>query len=196
LTEELRYPIGKFTIPAEWDAGNMAEWRANLAELPAKMRAAIAGLNDVQLDTPYRDGGWTVRQTVHHVADSHVNAYCRFRLALTEDARRRSRPISAQWAELPDAHTLPVAPSLSILDGVRRSCSRSSTPADTGTVAEPLRASGAWWHHDARADRRPLFLAQPAPRGAHYPASRPARVVRMLPFGVIFPDRTDGTRCS
>lgn len=118
MTEDLRYPVGKFTMPTEWAASTLAEWRTNLAELPAKMRAAVAGLSDAQLDTPYRDGGWTVRQTVHHVADSHINAYCRFRLALTEDTPTIKPYLEARWAELPDARTLPIAPSLGILDGV------------------------------------------------------------------------------
>jgi len=118
MTEDLRYPVGKFAMPAEWDAGSIAECRKDLAELPAKLRNAIAGLSDAHLDTPYRDGGWTVRQTVHHVADSHLNAYCRFRLALTEHVPTIKPYLEERWAELPDARTLPVAPSLAILDGV------------------------------------------------------------------------------
>ena len=101
-----------------WDPSDVAEWRERLADLPGTMRAAVAELSDVQLDTPYRDGGWTVRQTVHHVADSHLNAYCRFRLALTEDAPTIKPYFETRWADLPDARTLPVAPSLAILDGV------------------------------------------------------------------------------
>lgn len=118
MTEALRYPVGKFAMPSEWDATDVVGWRTSLAELPSRMRAAINGLNDPQLDTPYRDGGWTVRQTVHHVADSHLNAYCRFRLALTEDTPTVKPYMEARWAELPDARTLPVAPSLAIIDGV------------------------------------------------------------------------------
>jgi DinB family protein len=115
---DLRYPVGRFTAPAEWDAATLAGWRTDFRELPAKLRAAIAGLNDSQLDTPYRDGGWSVRQTVHHLADSHINSFCRFRLALTEDVPTIKTYLEARWAELPDARTLPVAPSLAILDGV------------------------------------------------------------------------------
>jgi hypothetical protein len=118
MTEDPRYPVGKFTMPAKWDIGRIIEWRTDLAALPAKLRAAVAGLSDTQLDTPYRDGGWTVRQTVHHVADSHLNAYCRFRLALTEDVPTIKPYLEARWAELPDARTLPIAPSLAILDGI------------------------------------------------------------------------------
>lgn len=118
MTEDLRYPVGKFAMPSDWDAGSLAEWRTTLAELPARLRAAVAGLSDRQLDTPYREGGWTVRQTVHHIADSHLNMYCRFRLALTEDVPTIKPYLEARWAELPDARTLSIAPSLSILDGV------------------------------------------------------------------------------
>jgi DinB superfamily len=118
MTEDLRYPVGKFTAPVAWDAGDVPRWRSDLVELPARLLVAIAGLTDAQLDAPYRDGGWTVRQTVHHVADSHMNAYCRFRLALTEDGPTIKPYLEARWAELPDARTMPVAPSIEILDGV------------------------------------------------------------------------------
>ena len=118
MTEDPRYPIGEFTMPAKWDIDTITGWRTDLAALPAKLRAAVAGLSDTQLDTPYRVGGWTVRQTVHHIADSHLNAYCRFRLALTEDIPTIKPYLEARWAELPDARTLPIAPSLAILDGI------------------------------------------------------------------------------
>lgn len=133
MTEDFRYPVGKFAMPAESTPANLAAWRTDLAELPAKMRAAIAGLSDAQLDTPYRDGGWTVRQTVHHVADSHLNAYCRFRLALTEDTPTIKTYEEARWAELVDAGTSPVAPSLGILDGVH---TRLITLIDSLTPAQ------------------------------------------------------------
>ena len=118
INEELRYPVGKFTLPNEWDASATHQWRHDIAELPVRVRPAVERLGDVQLDTPYREGGWTVRQTVHHLADSHLNAYCRFRLALTEDSPTIKTYNEAVWAELPDARSLPLAPSLEILDGV------------------------------------------------------------------------------
>ena len=118
MTEDLRYPVGKFSIPPALNAGDIAQWRTNLVELPAKIRAAVAGLTDAQLDTPYRDGGWTVRQTVHHVADSHQNAAIRFRLALTENIPTIKPYLEGLWAELSDARTQPIAPSLGILDGL------------------------------------------------------------------------------
>lgn len=118
MSEDPRFPVGKFTKPAEWNADTIASCRAGLAGLPARLRAAVNGLDDSQLDTPYRDGGWTVRQTVHHLADSHLNAYCRFRLALTEDLPTIKPYLEARWAELPDARSLPILPSLEILTGV------------------------------------------------------------------------------
>jgi hypothetical protein len=114
-----RYPIGRFSLvkrplTREERASGIEAIRAH----PANLRTAVAGLGDAQLDTPYRDGGWTVRQVVHHVVDSHANAYIRFKLAITEDTPT-IRPYQEKlWAELPDAKTLPVEVSLSILDGL------------------------------------------------------------------------------
>jgi len=109
------YPIGPWRAPELLDAQALAAAIADIATLPAALAAAVAGLGDAQLDTPYREGGWTVRQLVHHVADSHVNAYCRHRLALAEE-RPTIRPYQQErWAELPDARTLPVAVSLDLL---------------------------------------------------------------------------------
>ena len=85
---------------------------------PARLRAAVAGLDDAQLDTPYREAGWTVRQVVHHVVDSHVNAYVRFRWALTEDGPVIKPYEEKEWARLPDATTAPVAVSLDLLDAL------------------------------------------------------------------------------
>lgn len=109
---DLRYPIGKF----HYTEPNRSDWLAQISTLPQEMRAAVRGLSDSQLDTPYRDGGWTVRQVVHHVADSHMNSYVRFRLAVTEDDPV-IRPYEEQlWAELADAKYDPVEISLTLLD--------------------------------------------------------------------------------
>ncbi len=114
---DLRYPIGKFDpLDAELRSGHIK----TIAELPANLAAAVAGLSDEQLDTPYRPEGWTLRQTVHHVADSHINSLCRFKLALTEDEAPTIRPYyEERWAELGDSK-MPVGVSLSIVDGVHR----------------------------------------------------------------------------
>src|SRR5678816_4099633 len=111
MTDPMRYPIGDFDLTAVTPALRASAIDA-IAELPARVREAVRGLNDTQLDTAYRPGGWTVRQLVHHIADSHMNAYTRFRLALTEENPTIKPYQEAKWAELPDAATLPVAVSL------------------------------------------------------------------------------------
>lgn len=110
-----RYPIGKFEMPAEVTPARRKQAIDELAATPKKLRAAVAGLNDAQLDTRYREGGWTVRQVLHHVADSHMNAFIRLRLALTED-KPTIRPYDeARWAELSDANA-PIEVSQVLLD--------------------------------------------------------------------------------
>jgi hypothetical protein len=104
---DLRFPIGKFNPPASTLPGVRAANIQTLRMLPARLREAVNGLNDHQLDTPYRDGGWTVRQVVHHVADSHVNSYVRFKLALTEDWPTIKPYNEAAWANLADSRGLP-----------------------------------------------------------------------------------------
>lgn len=116
-TADLRYPVGRFTFTGA-DEASRAESIAIIADLPARMRAAVQGLSDAQLDTRYRPDGWTVRQVVHHVPDSHMNAYTRFKLALTEDTPRIKPYEEGKWAELPDGRSGPLAPSLAILDGL------------------------------------------------------------------------------
>lgn len=115
---DLRYPIGKFAWAETLTAKERREKIEVIAALPAKLRAAVAGLSDAQLDTPYREGGWTVRQVVHHIADSHLNAYVRLRLALTEDMPHVKPYDEAKWAELIDARTAPINVSLSLIDGL------------------------------------------------------------------------------
>jgi uncharacterized damage-inducible protein DinB len=114
--DPLRYPLGKPVFSATLPAGQRATLTDDIAAAPAALRHAVDGLTDAQLDTPYRSGGWTVRQVVHHVPDSHVNAYIRFRLALTEDIPTIKPYAEARWAELPDARTGAIAVSLTLLD--------------------------------------------------------------------------------
>ncbi len=116
--EDLRYPIGKFAYAGSLTAGERTTCIARIAAAPAKLRAAVDGLSDVQLDTPYRPGGWTVRQVVHHVPDSHLNAYTRVRLTLTEQVPTIRPYEEARWAELPDARGAPVAVSLGLLEAL------------------------------------------------------------------------------
>ena len=116
--DDLRYPIGQFAPPATSLPGIRAAHIETLRRLPERMRAAVSGLGDSQLDTPYREGGWTVRQVVHHVADSHSVSCMRFKLALTEDWPTINPYDEAAWAKLADSRSLPVEASLAILDGL------------------------------------------------------------------------------
>ena len=115
---DIRYPIGEFT----WNGSQSAEQRKiaikDIAVLPAKMRGAVAGLSEKQLDTPYREGGWTVRQVVHHVPDSHMNSYIRCKLALTENNPTIKPYDEVAWANLVDGKTAPVEPSLNLLESL------------------------------------------------------------------------------
>jgi len=115
---DLSYPIGKFERPQNVTSEMRAGFIENIAAAPARFRAAVQGWNDRQLDTAYRPGGWTVRQVIHHVADSHINSYCRFRLALTEQNPSVKGYDEKVWAELPDAKSLPVDVSLALLDNL------------------------------------------------------------------------------
>jgi uncharacterized damage-inducible protein DinB len=111
-----RYPIGKFQRDVEPTPERRREWIDAIAETPARFRAAVQGLTDEQLDTPYRDGGWTVRQLAHHVPDSHMNALTRFKLGLTEDNPLIKTYDEARWAELGDVRATPVETSLATLE--------------------------------------------------------------------------------
>jgi hypothetical protein len=117
--DDLRYPIGRFSQPAGDDADPRAGQIEALRVLPEQLRAAVNGLNDAQLDTPYRDAGWTVRQVVHHFADSHANAFIRFKLALTEDWPTIKAYDEVAWANLAD-NKMPIDSSLMFIDGLHR----------------------------------------------------------------------------
>jgi uncharacterized damage-inducible protein DinB len=116
--QDLSYPIGKADTKTPLAAGERAQRIDAIAALPAQLRKAVAGLSDAQLDTPYRPGGWTVRQLVHHVADSHINAFVRFRLGFTEDNPTIKPYDEKAWSELPDMRHLPVEVSLQLLDAL------------------------------------------------------------------------------
>src|SRR3990170_3096817 len=103
--EDVRYPIGKFLAPALLTEEERIEHLRNITLTPKRIRQAVAGLDDAKLNTPYREGGWTVRQVVHHLADSHLNAYVRFKLALTEDQPTIKTYEQERWAETVDART-------------------------------------------------------------------------------------------
>src|SRR5438094_290327 len=113
---ELSYPIGKFDWTTRPTPGTWPQLIGEIADAPALVRKAVDGLDDSQPDTPYSPGGWTVRQVVHHLADSHINSYIRLRLALTEEEPIIKPYDEKLWAGLHDAWTLPIEPSLQLLD--------------------------------------------------------------------------------
>ncbi|HEX8430294.1 MAG TPA: putative metal-dependent hydrolase [Longimicrobium sp.] len=115
---DARFPIGRFTFEGEVTPERRREWIARIAAAPGAIRAAVAGLSDRQLDTPYRDGGWTVRQLVHHIPDSHMNAYTRMKLALTEESPTIKPYEEDLWARLPDTAATPPEVSLALLDAL------------------------------------------------------------------------------
>jgi uncharacterized damage-inducible protein DinB len=151
---DARYPIGDFEMEKEVTAAKREQAIAEISEAPKKLRAAVAGLNDAQLDTPYRQGGWTVRQLVHHVADSHVNAYIRWRLTATEKEPTIKPYDEKQWADLADAKTMPVKVSLDLLEAIHERWVNllQQTPAAdfTRTLVHP--------EHGARAANWIVFL--------------------------------------
>jgi uncharacterized damage-inducible protein DinB len=120
-SNDFRFPNGSFHRPqVPLDAAIRASLIGEIERMPAAMRDLVGGLSDAQLDTPYRPGGWTVRQVVHHVPDSHMNAYVRMKLAVTEVEPAIKAYEEARWAELPEARTAPVALSLDLLDALHR----------------------------------------------------------------------------
>jgi len=117
-TVDLSYPVGRFQKETNLTAERRQALIDAIARLPLDMRAAVNGLSDQQLDTPYRPGGWTVRQVIHHVPDSHLNAYIRFKLALTESEPTIKPYDEKQWAELADVKLTPIEVSLSLLENL------------------------------------------------------------------------------
>ncbi len=113
---DLRFPVGKFHYEGPPSEAQKQAFLDQIAETPANLEAAVSGLSEAQLDTPYRDGGWTVRQVVHHVPDSHMNAYIRFKLAVTEDEPTIKPYAEDLWAELADTKATPIETSLCLLD--------------------------------------------------------------------------------
>ncbi|MEJ2218293.1 MAG: bacillithiol transferase BstA [Gemmatimonadota bacterium] len=118
--EQLRYPIGRFRPRSSLSAEERSGFIDDMDALPADLRAAVADLSAQQLDTPYRPGGWTVRQVAHHVPDSHLNGYVRFKLALTEDEPAIMVYDQAAWAELADARGEDLETSLALLEMLHR----------------------------------------------------------------------------
>lgn len=136
---DLSYPIGRFDLTRNVSPEERSGLIAIVEGAPGRFREAVKGLDEAQLDTPYRPGGWTVRQTVHHVAESHMQAFARFRWALTEDNPSVKAYDEAKWAELHDSKTLPVEVSLTLLDALHMrwvDLLRSMTDAEYGRTME------------------------------------------------------------
>ena len=120
MENDLRYPIGRFTYTGPQTSAERARLIQDVAETPGQMKNAVSGIAESHLDTPYREGGWSVRQIVHHVADSHLNSYVRLKLALTEDVPTIKPYDQDLWASLPDSRQTPVEISLLLLDALHR----------------------------------------------------------------------------
>ena len=117
---DMRFPAGRFSFDPDITPDKRQSWIRQIADAPAALRAAVAGLDASQLDTPYRPDGWTVGQVVHHVPESHMNAYVRFKLALTEDNPTIKPYDEAAWARTADASRTPIEVSLTLLDMLHR----------------------------------------------------------------------------
>jgi hypothetical protein len=157
--EALRYPVGRMTRDsAPLDARRRAEFIEMLEHTPATLRSLVDGLSDAQLDTPYRPGGWTVRQVIHHLPDSHMNAYVRMKLAVTEDAPTVKTYEEKLWADLPEAKSAPIAMSLDLLDALHRrwvaflralpesDFRKAFTHPEWGRVTLDESLGMYWWH--------------------------------------------------
>jgi hypothetical protein len=120
MSDELRFPIGQAVRQMRLTAGERVPLIDNVAQCPARLGAAVAGLSAKQLDTPYRPGGWTVRQLTHHLADSHMNAFVRFKLTLTEDKPTIKTYEESLWAETPEAKTPPIETSLALIENLHK----------------------------------------------------------------------------
>ena len=113
-----RYPIGPFVVPNEISENDIQDWIKTIERLPSRIKASIDGWTDAQLDTPYREGGWTVRQLIHHISDSHMNSLMRFKLGLTEHNPKIKTYDQDAWSSLPDYALLPASTSLAMLEAI------------------------------------------------------------------------------
>ena len=168
-----RFPIGRFDRSAPVTQEQIPALIEQIADVPTQVRAAVEGLTDEQLDTPYREGGWTARQLVHHLPDSHMNAYIRFRLALTEEEPPIKTYDEAGWAELKDARTAPPEISLTLLDALHDRWARLLRSLGPDDFARTLR------HPELGLMRLDAVLALYAWHGRHHVAHLAALRERM-----------------
>jgi len=143
---DLRYPIGPFKFEGQPSEQQLRQFIYEIEQTPSRLRAAVNGLSEQQLETPYRPGGWTVRQVAHHVPESHMNAYVRMKLALTEDNPTIKPYDEARWAETPEVARTPIAVSLTMLEALHErwvTLLKALSPAD---LARPFNhpESGPW----------------------------------------------------
>ena len=136
---DLRYPVGRYQFDGPATATQRTRWIEEIAVAPTRLRAAVSGLTEAQLNTPYRLGGWTVRQVAHHVPESHMNAYVRFKLALTEDEPTIKPYDEARWAQLPDVEATPIEISLVLLDALHDRWVRLLRTLGPGDLARTFR---------------------------------------------------------
>jgi hypothetical protein len=143
---DLRYPIGEFKFEGKPTDEQLRQFISDIEQTPVRLRAALSGLSEQQLETPYRPGGWTVRQVAHHVPESHMNAYVRMKLALTEDNPTIKPYDEARWAETADVRGTPIATSLTLLEALHQrwvTLLKALAPADFArTFNHP--ESGRW----------------------------------------------------
>jgi len=170
---DLSYPIGKFSYSGESTPEQRSQSIAKIASTPPRLRAAVKGLSPVQLDTPYRPGGWTVRQVLHHVPESHMNAYIRFKLALTEDVPTIKPYMEDRWAQLRDIPHTPIETCLALLDHLHL---RWVTLLKT---LEPSDFARAFRHPELGVQSLDRSLAMYAWHGAHHIAHITALRERM-----------------
>ena len=164
--EQLRYPVGRFDRPtAPLDAATRRALIETIEQTPAGFRALVEGRSDRELDTPYRPDGWTVRQVVHHVPDSHMNAYIRMKFAVTEESPAIKAYEEARWAELPEAKTGPADMSVALLESLHRRWVAFLRALPAADVQQGVRASRARTR-DARRGDRVIRVALPASPGA------------------------------
>ena len=178
-----RYPIGKFSFAGPLTGELKEKCLDDIEQTPARLRAVVQGLSEKQLDTPYRDGGWTVRQVVHHVPDSHMNSYVRFKLALTEEEPTIRPYMENLWAELPEARTAPIELSLALLEGLHKRWMLDAARVSTGRLEAKFSTSGTRVD-DSGEEPGPLRLARPPPRGARHGAERADGMVGKESFKV------------
>ena len=172
-----RYPIGKFHFDGPPTEEQRKKSIDDISQAPANLRAAVKGLSDKQLDTPYRPDGWTVRQVAHHVPDSHLNAYVRFKLALTEEEPTIKPYAEDRWAQLADTQATPVEVSLTMLDSLHDRWVRLLRSLQAGRL-EALFSPSRAGPGEPGKEPRALLLARTPSRRAHHEPAGEKRLVR------------------